>query len=95
MDAALAAKGKVLFTSKQCVTCHKFDVKLIGPPLGPVAGQRAAAWIKAQMQHPEVMIAQDAVSKQLLAEYKVPMTNQNVSDEEAAALLEYIKSGGK
>lgn len=96
VDVALAATGKILFTSKTCVTCHKFDVKLIGPPLGPVAKQRTAKWIVAQMTHPDLMTANDPVAKQLLAEYKVQMiVPGGVTEDEAKALVEYIKSGGK
>jgi len=100
VDAALAAKGKVLFGNappgKTCATCHAFDKKIIGPPLGPVAKQRAAAWILAQIQHPDVMTANDPVSKALLAEYKAQMlVPGGVTEDESKALLEYVKSGGK
>ena len=101
VDAALAAKGKVLFgdataPGKTCFTCHAFDKKIIGPPLGPVAKQRTAGWILAQIQHPDVMTANDPVSKALLAEYKAQMlVPGGVTEDEAKALLEYVKSGGK
>jgi cytochrome c551/c552 len=101
VDAALAAKGKELFGNatapgKTCFTCHAFDKKIIGPPLGPVAKQRTAAWILAQIQHPDVMTANDPVAKALLAEYKAQMlVPGGVTEEEAKSLLEYVKSGGK
>jgi cytochrome c551/c552 len=101
VDAALAAQGKVLFgnasaVGKTCFTCHAFDKKIIGPPLGPVAKQRAATWILAQIQHPDVMTQKDSVSMALLAEYKTQMVVPGgVTEDEAKALLEFIKSGGK
>ena len=91
VNAALAGKGKTLFTSKGCVTCHAFGRKVVGPDLKGIANDRTAEWITQQIMHPEVMIKSDPISMQLLAQYKVPMTNQNVTDDEAKALVEYIK----
>ncbi|MBI5837265.1 MAG: cytochrome c [Candidatus Eisenbacteria bacterium] len=97
VDKALAEKGKALFVSKTCVACHAFGSKKIGPDLAPVAGQRSAEWIKAQLMHTAVMIANDPVTKQLMAESNnVPMVVPGgVTEEEANALIEYIKNGGK
>lgn len=97
IDAALAAKGKALFTSKTCVACHAFGKKLIGPDMALVADQRGAGWMKAQMQHPDLMTANDPVAKQLMKESNnVQMVAPGgVSDEEVAALIEYIRTGGK
>ena len=91
VNAALAAQGKTLFTNKGCVTCHAFGRKVIGPDLKGVASQRAASWIEQQIMHPEVMIKSDPISMGLLAQYKVPMTNQKVSADEAKAIVEWIK----
>ena len=38
----LIAKGKALFTSKTCTTCHKVDTKLVGPALKTIAKTYAA-----------------------------------------------------
>lgn len=91
VNAALADKGKGLFTSKGCVTCHAFGRKVVGPDLKGVANDRTAEWMTQQIMHPEVMIKSDPISMQLLAQYKVPMTNQKVTADEAKALVEYIK----
>ena len=91
MNTALAANGQKLFTSKGCVTCHAFGRKVVGPDLKGVANDRTAEWMTQQVMHPEVMIKSDPISMQLLAQYKVPMTNQKVSADEAKALVEYIK----
>jgi len=92
VNAALAAQGKTLFTSKGCVACHAFGRKVVGPDLKGVAKDRAAEWMTQQIMHPEVMVKSDPISMQLLAQYKVPMTNQKVSADEAKALVEFIKS---
>jgi len=36
-DPALIARGKILFSSKTCTSCHKVDVKLVGPALKTIA----------------------------------------------------------
>jgi len=36
-DPVLIAKGKTLFNSKTCTTCHKVDSKLVGPSLETIA----------------------------------------------------------
>ncbi len=96
VDQALASKGKKLFNQKACSTCHKMDVRLVGPPLGPVPKERSAAWIISMIQRPAEMTRSDPIAKQLLQEYKVQMVPAgSVSEEEARELLEYIKSGGK
>jgi len=92
VNAALAANGQKLFTSKGCVTCHAFGRKVVGPDLKGIANDRSAEWMTQQIMHPEVMIKSDPISMQLLAQYKVPMTNQKVTADEAKALVEYIKS---
>ena len=96
VDPALASKGKSLFNQKRCNTCHKMDVRLVGPPLGPVPKQRSAAWIIAMIQRPAEMTRVDPIAKQLFQEYKIQMVPLGiVSADEARALLEYIKSAGK
>lgn len=91
VNAALAAEGKTLFTNKGCVTCHTFGKKVIGPDLKGVATRRTAAWMEQQILHPEVMTKEDPISHALLVEYKVPMTNQKLTPEQAKAVIEYLK----
>jgi len=98
VDAALAATGKGLFTTKTCVACHKFGGVLIGPDLTGVTKRRGEEWILAQIQHPTVMTAGDPISKDL-KEKAVGKTQMlvpgGVKPEEAKALLEFLKTDGK
>jgi cytochrome c5 len=90
IDAALATEGQGIFETR-CTTCHKMDSRYIGPPLGDVAGQREPEWIMNMILAPEKMLQSDADAQELLGEYSVPMTNQNLSEDEARALLEYLR----
>jgi len=44
------------------------------------------------IMNPEEMVAKNPAAKQLLAEYLAPMANQNISEDEARALLEYFRT---
>lgn len=90
IDAALASEGQSIFETR-CTTCHKMDSRYVGPPLGEVAGQREPEWIMNMILAPEKMLQADATAQALLAEYSVPMTNQNLTEEEARAILEYLR----
>ena len=90
INPALAEKGKTIFTTK-CASCHKFDQKYVGPPLYGVTKRRAPEWIMNQMLNPDKMIKEDPISKALFAKYLVPMTFQNVTQDDARALLEYLR----
>ena len=90
IDAALAAEGQQVFETR-CTTCHRMSERYIGPPLGDVVAQREPAYIMNMILAPEKMLQADPTAQQLLAEYSVPMTNQNLSEEEARAILEYLR----
>jgi cytochrome c551/c552 len=95
VNEALAAKGGDLFKTKTCSTCHGFGVRITGPDLKDVAAQRTARWMQQQIQHPDIMTKQDPISRQLLGTYAVQMPNLNISDDDARALIEYIKKKHK
>ena len=92
----LVVKGKSIFDVK-CVTCHKIDDKLVGPPLKDVTKRRKPEWIMNQILNPEQMLKEDMVAKSLAmsGQYPTPMTFQNVSQDDARALLEYFRNNDK
>ncbi len=95
VDEALAAQGAQLFTSKTCATCHAFGKKIQCPDLKPVAMQRTERWMEAQIMHPDVMTKLDPTSVALMKQYTIQMPNMNLTQEQAKALIEYIKKNGK
>ena len=42
--------------------------------------------------NPEEMIKEDPIAMELLAEYASPMTNQNLTEEEARQVVEYMRT---
>jgi hypothetical protein len=95
-DAAIAAKGEPIFTTK-CATCHLLtDMKKVGPGLKGVTERRTPEWIMNMITNPSGMLASDPVAKQLLKEIMTPMTFQNVTDDEARQIMEFLrKNDGK
>lgn len=90
LDASLAAKGETLFGEK-CSACHKIDERYVGPAIKGVTTRRAPEWIMNMIVNPVEMTQKDPTAKELLGEYMSQMTNQNVGEEEARALLEYFR----
>ncbi len=95
IDEALAKKGEELFDKKGCTACHTLDEKKVGPPLRYVADSVRPEWIMNMIMNPDQMILKDPRAKKLLEEYGVPMTNQNVSKEEARAILEFLRKSAR
>jgi hypothetical protein len=67
------------------------DERYVGPPLGGVVEERGPEYVMNMILAPEKMLQVDETAQALLAEYAVPMTNQNLSHEEARAILEYLR----
>jgi mono/diheme cytochrome c family protein len=91
LDQAMADQGKELFATK-CSACHKVDKRFVGPALAGVTERRTPEWIMNMILNPEVMVAENAIAKQLLAEYLSPMANQSLKEEEARKILEYFRT---
>ncbi|HEY4649937.1 MAG TPA: cytochrome c [Pontibacter sp.] len=95
IDEALAAKGKTLFEEK-CSACHQLsDQKVVGPGLAGVTERRKSEWIMNMVINPEEMTKKDPTAKKLLAEHLTQMTNQNVNEQDARAILEFLRQNDK
>lgn len=91
LDEKAAAEGKTIFESK-CAACHKTsDQKVVGPGLKGVTSRRKPAWILNMITNPLEMTQKDPTAKALLAEHLTQMTFQDVSDDQAKQILEYLR----
>ena len=92
IDQALVTEGETIFKAK-CTACHKISKKFVGPALKGITQRRSPEWIMNMTLNPEEMIAKDPIAKQLLVEANgAPMANQNITEDEARALLEYFRT---
>ncbi len=90
LNVDMATKGKQLFTAK-CSACHKLPERYVGPALKDVTKRRTPEWIMNMILNPAEMLDQNDAAKELLGEFMVPMTFQNVTQDEARSILEYFR----
>lgn len=91
LDAAMAAKGKTIAETK-CFSCHKTtDEKLVGPGWKGVTERKAPHWIMNFITNPDPMIDKDPEVQAQLEICLVRMPNQNLSEEEARNILEFMR----
>lgn len=92
IDQEMAARGQESFKIK-CMACHKPDKRFIGPAPTGIFERRSPEWIMNMILNPEGMVKEDPIAKQLLIEYNgSPMANQNLTEDEARAVLEYFRT---
>jgi mono/diheme cytochrome c family protein len=91
LNPELAARGQEVFALK-CIACHKTDERLVGPPLKGVLEKRTPAFVLNMILNPDEMVKLHPEVRAMLAEFYVPMTFQNVSEDDAKAILEYLRT---
>jgi mono/diheme cytochrome c family protein len=92
IDTEMAAKGQKTF-STICVACHMAEQRLIGPALKGVYERRSPEWVMNMILNPDGMLKEDPIAKALLKEYNnAIMLNQNLSEEDARAVAEYLRT---
>jgi cytochrome c551/c552 len=91
LDTKMAAAGKVVSDLK-CMSCHKLtDEKLVGPGWKDVTKRRTAEWIMNFVTNTDEMISKDPEAQAMLTICLVRMPNQNLSDDEARSVYEYMR----
>lgn len=91
VDAAAAAAGEKLFSTKGCTACHAWGKRLTGPDLKGVTTRRTAVWMENQILHPDVMVKTDPIAHELFATYALQMPKQGLTPEEAKQVIEHLK----
>lgn len=90
IDPNLAKKGEQAFKTK-CGACHKMDKRYVGPPLRGVVVFRGPEYVMNMMLNPAEMIEKHPIAKGLFQQYLTVMTPQNVTEEDARAIVEYLR----
>lgn len=91
LDDDLVARGAEIFKTK-CSACHKLDERYVGPPLGGVTERREPEYVMNMILNTDEMVARHPEVKALLAQYYTPMPDQQLTEEDARAVLEYFRS---
>jgi len=93
------AKGEALFKSSNCGSCHKIDVRMTGPALGPtIASEPDEAYLIKWIQNNQALIA--AKNPKALTIYNEYNQSQmsvftNLSDQDVKDILGYVKDQWK
>ncbi len=91
IDQGLVNRGKDVF-DKNCTACHLPYNEKIGPALVGITDRRTPEWIMNMILNPVEMVKTDPICLGLLAQYNSVMADQNLSEEEARASLEYFRT---
>jgi hypothetical protein len=91
LDKAKAEQGDKIAQVK-CNSCHKTtDERLVGPGWAGITKRRTPEWIMNFITNTDVMIDKDPELQAQLELCLVRMPNQNLSDDDARNLLEYMR----
>ena len=91
LDKPMAAEGEKISDMK-CLSCHKLsDERLVGPGWHGVTTRHQPEWIMNFMTNTDAMIDKDPKVQAMLEICLVRMPNQSLSDEEARAILEFMR----
>ena len=92
IDVELARLGEKVYAEK-CIACHKVGSTFIGPPPNGILKRRTPEWVMNMILNPEEMLQKDPLAKALFMEFNGQlMTNQQVTKEEARAMLEFFRT---
>lgn len=91
LDEKMVVAGQDAYDVK-CASCHKLtDEKLVGPGWKDVTKRRTPEWIMNFSTNTEEMLDKDPAALSLLEICLVRMPNQNLSEDEARGLLEFMR----
>jgi mono/diheme cytochrome c family protein len=91
LDAAMATKGEKVYELK-CASCHKLtEEKLVGPGWAGVTKRHLPEWILNFVTNTDEMLDKDPKAQAMLEICMVRMPNQNLSDDDARNLLEFMR----
>lgn len=92
VEKDLADEGQQLF-QRYCVACHFTDRKMIGPAMTGIFERRSPEWVMNLLLNPIQMLGEDPIGIALLEEYNgVMMLDQNLSEDQARAITEYLRT---
>jgi cytochrome c551/c552 len=91
LDGAKAEAGSKIFALK-CGACHKLtEEKLVGPGWKGVTSRHTPEWIMNFVTNTDEMLNKDPKAQALLEICLVRMPNQNLSDEDARNIYEFMR----
>lgn len=91
LDAAMATNGQKVYDVK-CVSCHKLtSEKLVGPGWLGVTDRHTTEWIMNFSTNTDAMLDKDPKAQAQLEICLVRMPNQNIADDDARNVYEFMR----
>ena len=91
LDPKMAHEGQEIYDLK-CSSCHKLtDERLVGPGWQGVTKRHQPEWIMNFVTNTDDMLDKDPKAQAMLEICMVRMPNQNLSDDEAREVLEFMR----
>ncbi len=91
LNAEWVTKGKAAYEMK-CLACHKLDeTRVVGPGWAGVTKRREPVWIMNMITNVDMMLETDEEAQKLLEMCLVRMPNQNMTEQEAREVLEFMR----
>ncbi len=90
IDQELVTQGRNIYEMK-CEMCHNMEGRMVGPELGNVMERRSAEFVMNFILNPSGMTNNHPVGQELLQEYMTSMPFQNVKEDEARAIVEFLR----
>lgn len=91
LDQNMVKEGETVSNVK-CLSCHKLSAeRLVGPGWKGVTDRRTPEWIMNFITNVAEMLDKDANAQAMLEVCLVRMPNQNLTDDEARHVLEFMR----
>jgi len=91
LDEHEAAEGQKIYELK-CSSCHKLtDERLVGPGWHGVTNRHKPEWILNFVTNTDDMLDKDPKAQAMLEICMVRMPNQNLTDDQAREILEFMR----
>lgn len=91
LNEQMVARGQSIFDVK-CSACHKLtEEKLVGPGWKGVTARHKPEWVMNFVTNVEEMLNKDPKAQAQLEICLVRMPNQNLTDEDARAIYEFMR----
>ena len=96
LDEGMVTAGQKIYDLK-CLPCHRLTgEKIVGPGWMGVTDRRTPEWVMNFLTNVDEMLNKDPASQAMLEMCLMRMPSQNLKDEEARAIYEFMrKNDGK
>jgi hypothetical protein len=91
IDQNLVSQGFKIF-NMECLSCHQLDSRNVGPPLRNITKKNTPIYIMNYLLNTTEMQRKDSLMQKLVSEYKIIMPDQQLTRDDARAVLEYLRS---